>query len=234
MNETKGIDVSGMPDQAIGVITAPRAFFRTMTRTGGYLDPIVFLLVMGLAAALIQIILGFVGLGQAGMMGMAAAGLLAIVMLPLFLVIGGFIAAAIGYVVWRFLGSDQPFETSFRCVAYMSAIAPITALISAIPYLGTIAHVAWGMFLVVVASVEVHGIRERTAQIVFGIIGAILLLISVSNEYAARNFQEHMERMSSQLSENMGEKTPEEMGQAVGEFLKGLENATTQGSQHGQ
>lgn len=234
MNDSKGIDVSGMPDQAIGVITAPRGFFRSMPREGGYLDPIIFLLVMGLATALIQIILGFIGFGQAGMMGMAAAGMLAIIMLPLFLVIGGFITAAIGYVVWRFLGSSQSFETAFRCVAYMSAISPITALLSAIPYFGTIAHVAWGMFLVVVASVEVHAIRERTAQIVFGIIGAILLIISVSNEYAARNFQAQFDRMSSQLGENMNDKSPEEMGQAVGEFLKGLENATRQETQQSQ
>ncbi len=234
MNENKGFDVSGMPDQAIGVVTSPRAFFRAMPRDGGYLDPIVFLLVMGLAAALVQIILGFIGFGQAGIAGMAAIGLLAIIMLPLFLVVFGFITAAIGYVVWRFLGSNQSFETAFRCVAYMSAITPITSLLGAIPYFGTLAHVAWGMFLVVIASVEVHAVRERTAQIVFGVIGAILVLISVSNEYAARHLQAQFERMSGEFREDLDEKSPEEIGQAVGEFLKGLENATREGAQQGQ
>jgi len=228
MSDSSGINIAGMPDQAIGVITAPRAFFRGMARTGGYIDPIVFLVVMGLAAALIQIVLGFMGLGQAGITAMAATGFVAIIMLPIFLVIGGFIGAAISFVIWRFMGSQQGYETAFRCVAYMSAILPITALLSAIPYLGGIIHVVWAFYLVIIASVEVHGIRERTAQIVFGIIGLIVLVMSVSNEYAARNFAERFDQMSRGFGENIENKSPEEVGQAVGEFLKGLENATRQ------
>lgn len=226
MTDTRGIDVSGMPDQAIGVITSPRSFFRGMPREGGYLDPVVFLVVMGLAAALIQIILGFVGLGQMSITAMAATGLIAIIMLPIFLVVGCFVAAAIGFVIWRFLGSRQPFEAAFRCVAYMTAITPITALLGAVPYLGTAVHVAWAMWLVIVASVEVHAIREQTARLAFGVIGVLIALISISNEYAARNLKERLEAMSGQLGRELGEKSPEEIGQAVGEFLKGLESAT--------
>ncbi len=231
MTEQSAFNFSGMPEQAIGVITAPTRFFRTMLREGGYLDPIVFLVVMGLVAALIQIVLGFIGLGQFSTMAMAATGFLAIIMLPIFMVIGCFVVAAIGFVIWRFMGSEQSFETAFRCVAYSTAIAPITALFGAIPYLGTLAHVAWAMFLVVVASIEVHGIKEQIARVTFGVIGLMIGLVSLSNEYATRNLQEKLESMSAQFGEEFQNKSPEEMGKAVGEFLKGLEKASQQGSQ---
>ncbi|GJL83732.1 MAG: hypothetical protein DHS20C01_33660 [marine bacterium B5-7] len=224
MND-KGIDFSKMPDQAIGVITTPATFFRTMPRDGGFIDPMVFAIAMSLAAALIQIVLGLIGLGQAGMTTMAATGFFAIIMVPIFVLVGSFIGAAIAYVIWRFLGSDQNYETAFRCVAYMTAIMPLTALISAIPYLGTLIHVAWVFWLMIIASTEVHGIRYKTAQLVFGIIGAIIAIISISNEYATRHFRENFEQFSKQFGQDMENKSPEELGQAVGEFLKGLENA---------
>ncbi len=229
MSDDKPLSLSGMPEQAMAVITSPAAFFRAMPRSGGYADPIVFLVVMGVAAGLIQIVLGFIGLGQASMTAMAATGLLAIIMLPVFLIIGCFIAAAIGFVVWRFMGSEQPFETAFRCVAYSTAIAPLTALAGAVPYLGTLVHVAWAMWLVICASVEVHGIRFQTARLVFGIIGVVMALVGISNEYAARNLQAHFEELSRQFGQDMQNKSPEEMGRAVGEFLKGLEQGSGQG-----
>ncbi len=234
MSNNQGIDLSGMPDQAIGVITAPRAFFRAMPRTGGYLDPIIFLLAMGLIAALLQLVLGFIGLGAGGVGGVAAAGFFVLIMLPVFLLVFGFVGAAIAFVIWRFLGSRESFETAFRCVAYMWAIAPITVLLSAIPYLGSLVHVAWAFYLLIIASVEVHGIAEKTATIVFAVVGVIVAFLGLSNEYATRNFQQRMEQMSSQLGQNMENKTPEELGQAVGEFIKGLENATLQSGQQAQ
>jgi hypothetical protein len=234
MTESNGLDLARMPDQAIGVITAPREFFKSMPRDGGYLDPIVFLLVMGIAATLIQIVLGFIGFGQGAFTGMAMAGLFTIIILPLFLLVASFIIAAVAFVIWRFLGSQQTFETAYRCTAYMSAIAPIAALLGAIPYLGTIAHVAWGTVLMIIASVEVHVLKERTAQIVFGIIGAIMALLGISNEYAARNMQQHFDQMSRQLSNDFGNQTPEQLGQSVGEFMKGIQNATRQSEEASQ
>lgn len=231
MSDGQSNQLANMPDQAIQVITAPAAFFRDMPQTGGYVDPAVFLVVMGVVAALIQIVLGFIGLGEFGMMAAAATGFLAIFVLPLFMIFGGFIMAAIGFVVWRFLGSQRDFETAFRCVAYSSAIAPVVAIIGTVPYAGTIAHVAWGMFLVYLASIEVHGIKAQTAKILFGVIGAIMALMSVMSEHTARQFQEQAEIMQEQFQgtlQGMENKTPEEMGEALGEFLKGLEKASKQ------
>ncbi|KAA3634732.1 MAG: hypothetical protein DWQ08_00085, partial [Proteobacteria bacterium] len=83
----------------------------------------------------------------------------------------------------------------------------------------------------IIASGEVHALREQTARTVFGVSGALIALLSSSNEYAARHFKERLEAVSRQFGADMENKSPEEMGQALGEFLKGLENAAQQEQQ---
>ena len=227
MNDSSPVNISRMPDQAILLITAPRQFFRTMPTTGGYGDPIAFMIVMGIAAAMVQIILNFIGLGHFGMVAMAATGLLSILLLPLMMIVGGFIMAALAYAVWRFLGSTRDFETAFRCIAYSAAISPVVALAGVVPYVGGLAHIAWAAFLMFIASIETHNVKPANAKIVFLVLGVFFAVMSVINEYNARVFQEKAEVLREEMLglENLEGKTPEEMGEALGEFLKGLEKA---------
>jgi hypothetical protein len=57
---------------------------------------------------------------------------------------------------------------------------------------------------------------------VFGIIGALMLLMNLSGEHAARNMASHMEEMGAQF-EDFQNLPPEEAGKKMGEFLKGME-----------
>jgi hypothetical protein len=126
------------------------------------------------------------------------------------------------------LGSRESYETAYRCLAYAMAIYPITAILGMIPYLGVIIGVAWGTYLMVMASIEVHGIESRKAYIVFGIIGGLLMLLQLTGEYSARQMQSRMEHVSEGMQEQlkkMEEMSPEEAGKMVGEFLKGMEEA---------
>jgi len=132
------------------------------------------------------------------------------------------VVAAILYVIWRFLGSQQPYEVSFRCAAYALAISPITAALSFIPYLGIIAGLAWTAYILVCASVEVHGTELKIAWIVFGVIFAILAIGSVSMQHSARNFQYKLESMGKGLGD-IDKMKPEEAGKALGEFMKGMQ-----------
>ncbi len=203
-------------EQTIGVIINPAVFFRSMSKTGGYADPVIFLILMGVVAALIRIVLSFIGLGNIGMM--ATAGITAIIVLPIFLVIGGFISAAFAHLFWRALGSDEDYETAFRCMAYITAIAPVTALFLTVPYIGGILTTVWGMFLMIIASVETYHIARKKAQTWFGITGVILILFGLSSEYAARNALAQFEGFE--------DKSSEEMGRAMGEFLKEMKRGS--------
>lgn len=222
-NQSK-VDFSAIPNQTIKVITNPVGFYRDMPKGGGFIEPLIFLVVMAAIAGVLTAVLsvfGFGMVGMAGMAGMAFAGFAAIIIVPIMAVIGSFIGAAIVYVIWLIMGSKESYETAYRCIAYASAIYPIMAILGIIPYLGAIVGTAWGFYLVIMASIQVHKIKANLAYIVFGIIGALLIIMQVSGEYTARNFQPSMERFGRNI-ENM---SPEEAGKALGEFLKGLEQS---------
>jgi len=135
-------------------------------------------------------VLSMVGFGMAGAM---AGGLLAIILVPIFVVIFGFIGAAIAFGIWRMMGSQENFETAFRCVAYTSAIAPITAVLNLIPYLGSLTSALWPMALLAIASIHVHRRSVQASWAVFGAIGVFLALTSVSGEHASRNLMSGMD-----------------------------------------
>jgi len=122
------------------------------------------------------------------------------------------------------MGTKEPFEVAYRCIAYASAIYPLTALLSFLPYLGSIVGIAWVMYLMFVASQKVHQLNDKTASMVFGILGLILIVSNISSEMAARRMTTNFEQMAPAM-ENIQNMEPEEAGKMVGEFLKGLEKA---------
>jgi hypothetical protein len=215
----KPVDLSIVLSTALQVITGPVAFFRGMPKTGGFVQPLIFMAILGAASAVIGLVLSIIGLGS-GSVGMAFAGL---ILTPVMVVIFGFIVAAVIFLIWKIMGSNENYETAFRCVAFISAIAPVTTLFGAIPYLGVLLSLSWTTYLLVVASTEVHGIEQKKALIGFGAIAGILAVISLSTEYAGRKMVKGLEgwqhTMESQNLENM---TPEEAGKLVGDFLKGM------------
>ncbi|MBX2849803.1 MAG: YIP1 family protein [Acidiferrobacterales bacterium] len=217
-------------DDAKKVITNPIGFYREMPTTGGYANPLIFVVVMAAITGLIAAITSLIGLGNAMVAGgMAIAS---IIILPIFAVIGSFIGAAIMFVIWKLMGSEKNYEAAYRCVAYSFAIGPVVAVLSIIPYLGTIIRSLWTTFLLYAASIEVHKLKAATAKIVFGILAALFVLVGVSSERTARALQDYTDRVSEatadlpsslQNLENLEDMTAEEAGKAAGEFLKGLE-----------
>lgn len=211
------------------VITNPVDFYRGMDKTGGLGDPIIFVLVMAVASA---ILLGFFSLFGIGSMGGAMAiGFGGMILLPIMFFVFSFIGAAIMFVIWKLMGPQESYETSYRCVAYASAIYPITALAGLIPYLGSIIGVAWWMYLMIIASVEVHQVVQKTAYMVLGILGAFLILTNLGSEMAARRMAPELEKLGGNF-EKLEDMSPEEAGEAVGKFLKGLERATKEQENH--
>ena len=214
-------NLSTIIEDATRVITKPAEFYRSMSKTGGFADPLVFLVVMAAVAGLIVAILSILGVGMPGGM---AVGIGAVIMMPIFAVIGSFIAAAVVFVIWKLMGSEEPYETAYRCVAYAGAVYPVFAVLGVVPYLGSVASVVWGMYLMILASIEVHKLNPKTAYLVFGILGVLMAFINVSGEFAARNMPANFENFSKQM-EKSGDMTPEEAGKAVGEFLKGIQES---------
>ena len=186
--EAKDINFAAMPQTAVQVVTAPAAFFKSMPKTGGFLEPLVFAAIMGLVAGIIRAILSLFGVGYgAGYGGGMMSGFGMIIFMPIAAVIVSFIGGAILFLIWKLMGSQENYETSYRCGAYLMALWPITAILSIIPYVGNIINMAIYVYYLVIASTQVHNIPSQKAWLVFGIIGLIFVLLSIRAEYSARN-----------------------------------------------
>lgn len=183
--EGRKIDLARIPQTAMNVLTSPSEFFKGMPRTGGFVEPLVFMIAMGVVAGLLQSILSVLRL-QVGA-GMAM-GLGSVIILPILIGIFGFVGAAVLFLIWKLTGSQESYETSYRCGAYVGVLTPISVLLHLIPFVGAAASVLLMTFFLVTASVAVHNIPSRKAWMVFGIIGGLLVFFSISAEFAARKF----------------------------------------------
>jgi hypothetical protein len=218
-------NLSSMANIVVEVVKNPAGFFKEMSRTGGFFEPLVFMIVMGVTGGILRAFFGIFGLGFMGSFFMALAS---IIIVPIMIVIFGFVWAGIVFVIWKIMGSQQSFETAYRCIAYASAITPITAVLNIIPYIGGVLGLAWMTYLIVTASVEVHSIKPKVAWAVFGTIGLIFAIFSIGSQYSQRQYYSRMQRFHKGMEKNMGnlkDMTPEEQGKALGEFLKGMQKA---------
>jgi len=179
-----------IPGLVIKIITDPVHFYQEMPKSGGFVEPLVFMVILSVVASLLTVVLSTLGLGIGSAM---AGGLMAIIMVPIFVVIFSFVGAGIAYVIWNIMGSQENFETAFRCVAYTAAIAPIIAVLKVVPYLGSFVSALWPMALLAIASIHVHRRSNQTSWVVFGVIGAILALFSISGEHTSRQLMSGME-----------------------------------------
>jgi hypothetical protein len=195
--EPKDINFAAMPQTAINVVTRPADFFRGMSKTGGFLEPLVFAVIMGFIAGIIQVILNILGLGPAagyGHSGGMTSSLAAVIFMPIAMAIGSFIGAAILFIIWKLMGSQEDYETAYRCGAYMAALLPITAIIGAIPYVGNIINTGIYVYFTVMASIHVHNLPSQKSWMVFGIIGAVVVIMAISAEYKARHMSSEWEK----------------------------------------
>jgi len=219
--------INGILPAAKEVITSPGEFYARMPRTGGFLQPLIFMVVLGVVSGLILSVLSLIGLAPGeGLI----TGLAALIFVPIIVGIFGFVGAAILFVIWKIMGSQESYETAYRCMAYTAAIMPITTVLNLIPYLGVVIGLVWVTYLLVTASIKVHDIKPQTAWIGFGVICAVFVFVSVSAEMAARKLSSDMQAWEAEMHERTGdlerleEMTPEEAGQAIGDFFRGMQD----------
>lgn len=212
------IDLNEIKESAIKVLTSPQAFFKEMPKTGGYVKPLIFMVVMGVIGGLIQSLFSIIGLKVATGLAMGAAS---IVLVPIIVGLFGFVGAAILYVIWKLMGSQEEYETAYRCMAYISALTPITCLLGIVPYIGGAVGVALTVYFTILASIEVHRIPSQKAWLVFGIIGALLILLTITGEISSRRVARDAGKLQKQV-----EQTTKEMQKQLEGVTKEMEKAT--------
>jgi len=217
--EVKDINFAAMPQMAVRIVTAPAEFFKSMPKTGGFVEPLVFAVIMGVVAGVIHALINILGLSYVHVGFVESMGM--IILFPVVVVISSFIGAAVIYVIWQLLDSQENYETSYRCTAYLMTIAPVVAILSVIPYyVGIIVYMAIYVYYLVIASTQVHNIPSEKAWLVFGIIGAVLVLIIITIQYNIRNMPPTVEQYR---------KTAEEINK---QYLKQIEEARKQAARN--
>ena len=154
------------------LLTAPQAFYRQLPRAGGYLAPLLFVLILSCTSLFLPV----VGKSYA----LIANGAPVSVLQP---ALGwGFVFSLIGiplavvgsgacFLIWKMLGSQQPYAVAFQCVATLAVLVPFAVLLAQIP-LAWLGICLWGLYLLVVASVEVHKLKAWDAWLTFGALGS--------------------------------------------------------------
>lgn len=211
------VDFAKLTRTAVRIITAPADFFYEMPKTGGFTNPLIFAVFIGVVAGVIYAISGVLGLGY--LKTGARSALFMLIAMPIGSVMGSFIGAAILFVIWKFMGSEENYETAFRCVAYLMALSPVVALLALIPYAGGIINSAIYTYFIVIASTVVHNIPSRKAWLVFGVIFVMFALWGVRSEYYLRNMN---------LSVREWRKEAKEIEKAAGDMQKQTEEMARQ------
>jgi len=204
MNESKvtvQIYIKGLIDLAIKLVVKPVDFFHAMPKTGGIIDPLIFVVI----TTLLGVVLGTVESSVSYGAGVHDLGVLAIwlIIAPLIAAILSFFVAAICFAIWTFTGSSESYETSYRCLAYMHVLVPITILLSVVPYLGLLG-IAWWLYLMVIATREVHKISINPALLIFGVIAALSGLVYYSSVSSAIKSKEHLKEFTKELQKIPG------------------------------
>jgi hypothetical protein len=228
--DPKDINYAALPQTAVNVITNPANFFQGMPKSGGFLEPLVFAIIMGFIAGVIQAILSFIGLGPSAGYGGGMSGFTMIIFMPIAAAIGSFIGGAILFIILKLMGSQEDYETAYRCGAYLMALTPITVIIGVVPYAGGLLSMVIYLFYLVTASIHVHNIPSQKAWLVFGIIFSVFAFIGVYGEHKARTMRSQMEQWR-EMGENMRKEyqdTAKDMGKSTEEMRKQAEEMAKQ------
>lgn len=193
--------IKGSTDLAIKLIVKPVDFFKTMPKIGGLIDPLIYVVMTALLGVVLSAVESAVSYG-AGVHDLAMLAIWLIIV-PLIAAIMSFFVAGICFAIWSFMGSNESYETSYRCLAYMHILMPITILLSIVPYLGLLGF-AWWLYLMVIATREVHKVSIKPALVIFGIIAALSGWDYYDSVSSKMESKEHLKQLIKELQKMPG------------------------------
>jgi hypothetical protein len=173
------------------VLTKPDLAFRTMKTEGGLGEPLIYALIGGCVGGIVSLLLSLglqsMGLfaGQrdtfAALAGLGIGSIAFIVLVPVFIVIGLFIGAAIVHLCLMIVGgANKSFETTFRVLAFSHGS---TGPLQIIPVCGGLIAGVWALVINCIGLARAH--ETSTGRAVLAVLlplivccgGAILIAI---------------------------------------------------------
>jgi hypothetical protein len=185
------------------VLTRPAEAFTVMKREGGFGEPLIYAVVGGSVGAIVSFLFSLLfhsfgmftdqrnPLGAMAGMGIGSIGF--IILVPLAIVIVLFIGAGIVHLCLMIVGgANQPFETTFRVLAFTQGS---TGVLQVIPVCGGLIAAVWGIVVNCIGLARAHETdtgRAALALVVALVIccgGPIILMMVVG--FGAWGFAHH-------------------------------------------
>jgi hypothetical protein len=184
------------------VLTKPDQAFRTMKTEGGLAEPLIYALIGGCVGGIVSLLLSLglqsMGLfaGQrdtfAALAGIGVGSIALIVLVPVFIVIGLFIGAAIVHLCLMVVGgANKSFETTFRVLAFSQGS---TGPLQIIPVCGGLIAGVWALVVNCIGLARAH--ETSTGRAVLAVLlpllvccGAGILLLFMFGGIAALSQQ---------------------------------------------
>jgi len=146
------------------VLTKPGEAFLMMRREGGLGEPLIYALIGGCVGAVVSFLfsLGLQSIGLfsdrqnavVAMAGMGIGSVAFIILLPLFVLIGLFIGSAIVHLCLMIVGgAKQPFETTFRVLAFSQGS---TGPLQMVPICGGLISGVWALVCTCIGLARAH------------------------------------------------------------------------------
>jgi hypothetical protein len=160
------------------VFSTPDVFFRRMPVNKGILNPLIFGIIAGYVAALIQAFWQYVFRGMLGG-GLNFGGVSPVILyafiLPILIIIGLFIGSIIIHISVMMFGGKRGFEATFRVLSFSNSIQVIASIV---PVLGALFAFIYFPVVIVVGLKEIHQVtmgRAALAVFVSLIIAALII-----------------------------------------------------------
>ena len=181
------------------VLTKPDLAFRTMKTEGGLAEPLIYALIGGCLGGIVSLLfsLGLQSMGLftgqrdafAVMAGVGIGSIAFIVLIPIFIVVGLFIGAAIVHLCLMIVGgANKSFEVTFRVLAFSQGS---TGPLQMIPVCGGLIAGVWALVVNCIGLARAH--ETSTGRAVLAVLlplvvccgGGILIAIGVWSAMSA-------------------------------------------------
>jgi len=155
------------------VLVSPAEFYSGMSVRGGFVQPMLFVVIIALFTALLLALTDLFVVGFTPALTQLLQGLVA---LPVYGLLVAFALSILFYASGSLLNSGQSFEASFRCIAYSFAVFPLWMLVQGQHEILQIVVLAFWAVILSSAAEVVFKLKPLLAR---GVLAAIVILASI-------------------------------------------------------
>lgn len=171
---------------ALAMVKSPARYFGSLQKDGGYAAPALYAMFWFLVSALLELLLSFVrphplGFSLTRRAVWVFAG-------PPIIVGFGFLLTAQIFVLWHLMGSKNDYRAAFRCWASLAPLSAAGVVLGLVPYLN-LTVLAYGLYLIVAATVHAHLIQRARAWIVWGGVTFLVLALGAGSIMAQKRLR---------------------------------------------